>query len=224
MQRQKQTALFNKAGYSPEESALLADLQQRSPEAFAKRIAPKNNENNEYKRQLNAEKLKGNVENFRDIRSIVQQMKAELATGKVNVGLIPSAKSKYLGPNFNNPETENYEKLANELLILTSDAAKGVQNIFRTKLRQNAKPSLQHSLQVNERILDDIDKRVGDKESTFFRMNPDLKEYFQDEQPQQQQSMGQPGGQPGSMENPTLEQDEQGNLYLNGQLLKKRGG
>lgn len=206
---QQQQAPQQQQMQQPGQQQQVVQQQQKQP-----LFSGGNNEQDALKQRLLLEKLIPTVENLSNIRQITSRMKELLDKGDVNTGFIASKGSSWYGPTFNNPDTEEFEKLSHDLILQASDNVKGVQSNFRVKLRQNAKPGIMHSKEVNARIIDELAKRAAHQQSTFFQRNPILKEYGPQEGEQQQQQQ---------KEQPQLMQDEAGNLYLNGRKLKRKG-
>lgn len=100
-------------------------------------------------------------DNLNEIVEISDNLINRLDKG-VRTGIISSGLGK-LSPTLLDENTEGFFKDASRLLDLQSEDIKGRPSIYRIKIRERAKPGLEHSVNINRDIISKIKKEAQSK-------------------------------------------------------------
>lgn len=249
-QHKELSQLLRGANYDENTANLLAKLQQLDPSNFHKTLSmaagsqggqtpfaqsAQQQKMQQWMQSPQADKIMGMANTYDDIITTGQNMLQQLDKG-IESGIIANVKGKY-APNWLNENSETFLKDAAHILNLSTEGLKGAPSRLRIAWQEAEKPGLQHSPQVNRKILEHKIREAMAKRDQLFNMHPQLREFGLENQ---QQLMGGPAA-PQQMaqakQNPlqqilaqdpnaSVERDPNtGDLYYNGQLIAraKRG-
>ena len=252
-QQSELSNLLRGANYDDNTSNLLAKLQQLDPQNFHKMLSMASGSQGgqtpfaqsaqqqkiqQWMQSPQADKIMGMANTYDDIITTGQNMLSQLDKG-IQSGIVANIKGKY-APNWLNENSETFLKDAAHMLNLSTEGLKGAPSRLRINWQEAEKPGLQHSPQVNRKIIEHKIKEAMSKRDQLFGLHPQLKEFGltnfgqqQPQQPQQQIQLQQAQQQMNPIQqilaqdpNASVERDPQtGDLYYNGQLIAraKRG-
>lgn len=239
--------LLRGANYDENTANLLSRLQQLDPQNFHKVLSMASGSQGgatpfaesahqqkmqQWMQSPQADKLMGMANTYDDIITTGQNMLQQLDKG-IQSGVLANIKGKY-APSWLNENSETFLKDAAHMLNLSTEGLKGAPSRLRINWQEAEKPGLQHSPEVNKKIIEHKIKEAMSKRDQLFGLHPQLKEF----------ALSNFGGQPKAVEsspqqamnplkqllaqdpNAEIERDPStGDLYYNGQLIArvKRG-
>lgn len=210
--RQQQFAQsLHKIGYSPEQSDVLAYLQQNSPEHFHQIIGQTNtpsiqsqsgqqqqplfsrpkSEAQDLKIEARKDKLRPELTYLNDLETTAQELRNLIKDQKdpVSFGVKSAALSNIpvIGSQFLSGNTGAFDALSNKFHTDATQGSKNVRSVYHVKILGASKPSLNKTKEQNEKLLNHWQKVIDKKRADFLKAHPEFSsEVESNNQPQAQ--------------------------------------
>lgn len=153
--------------------------EQKQENAIAQAIASGNKkEEVELKNQeKKIDQLLPVVNTLEDILSTTRRMKENLKAGSATPNYLASIGAKIAPGTLLSKGNELFDKDAAHLVNLKLENIKGIPTKIRILLQEREKPGLNHSKEVNEEILDRIEKETEQYQNKIYKQYPFMKEF-----------------------------------------------